>query len=103
MLFNYKFYCVCLFDMKIGKDLKPRRFRNDQLYFKFCWHLSIEIFLILAQIFCVLSSCTYIPISTFFAIHQAIYTILIALIAKSVFRMLALKKMKSKIKKICNS
>jgi|LakMenEpi03Aug12_release.lakeMendotaPanAssembly.Ray.scaffolds.fasta_scaffold338241_1 hypothetical protein len=41
MLINYKLYCICLFNIKIGKQYKPKRYRNDQLYIKYCWHLAI--------------------------------------------------------------
>ncbi len=102
MLFNYKFYCVCLFDLQVGKDLKLRRFRNDQLYVKFCWHLGIEVALILVQIFCVLSSCTYVPVSVVFGVHQGVYALLMAVVGKAVFRILTLKKLKRKVREVCN-
>lgn len=52
MLFNYKFYCVALFSNKVKATLNNnntdnsassggRRFRNDQLYTKYCLHLGV--------------------------------------------------------------
>lgn len=42
LFLNYKYYCLCLFDLggMIGK-VKPKRFRNDQLYIKYCWHIAL--------------------------------------------------------------
>lgn len=54
LFINYKYYCLTLLDLggTIGK-VKPKRFRNDQLYIKYCWHLSLEFILILFEIlFC---------------------------------------------------
>lgn len=101
MLFNYKFYCICFLNTKITGKLKSKRFRNDQLYIKYCWHLSLEVLLILVQIFCVFSSCNYLPITIFYCVHQGILALLIAVIGKFVYRMLSLKKMKKEISKIC--
>lgn len=97
MLVNYKFYCVCLFDLGgIIGSMKPKRFRNDQLYIKYCWHLALESLLILLQIFIMIGSCSYPIISIIFAIQQGFLLTMIGVVGKVVYKMLDLKKLKSK-------
>lgn len=113
MLFNYKFYCVALFSNKVKATLNNnntdnsassggRRFRNDQLYTKYCLHLGVQVLLILLQIFYLVSNCNFLPITIVYCVHQGVLLLLMAIVGKCVYRMLKLKKIKKKISKICH-
>lgn len=95
MLLNYKFYCVCLFELGgVIESMKPRRFRNDQLYIKYCWHLALESLLILVQIFIVMGSCNYLILTLIFTGHQIFLLLIIGIVGKVVYKILELKRMK---------
>lgn len=94
---NYKYYCLCLFDLggMIGK-VKPKRFRNDQLYVKYCWHISLEFVLILTQILFVVEMSESLVLKIFYCIHQGLLLVLMGLVGKIVYTMLQLKKLKKR-------